>query len=196
MVERDRVTTTSSPYAFDDSPTAPPASVPASGAAYERSSDEIRQNIAATRDSITETVDQLSSRVQRTFDWKTYVADYPLAATGVAAGLGIVLGYLARPRTTPKERIHGALAEMAEDAAHRFQEQFNDLGFRRPGLGQTLRATAIATIVQMAGDFARNRFDGKDELQDQEMEDQAIRHADGSDAVNASYYAASPKDWR
>ncbi|MGH9837688.1 MAG: glycine zipper domain-containing protein [Blastocatellia bacterium] len=170
MAERDHVITVASPYSS-------PGSAPAS----ERSSDEIRQNIAATRESITETVDELSSRVQRTFNWKAYVADYPLAATGVAAGLGIMLGYLVRPRATPKERINAALAEMAEDAAHRFQEQFDGMRVRRPGLSQTLRATAIATLVQAAGDFTRNRLLGKDQLRNPEME--GSYYADGVGAA-------------
>jgi ElaB/YqjD/DUF883 family membrane-anchored ribosome-binding protein len=150
MAERDYLTTSASSY---DNPTA-------SGAAFERSSEEIRQNIAATRESITETVDELSSRVQRTFDWKTYVADYPLAATGIAAGVGLMLGFLIRPRTTPAQRVSRAFAEMVEDTAHRFQDQFDGIGMRRPGLGQTLRAAAIASLVQAAGDFARNKITG------------------------------------
>lgn len=174
MAERDYVTTIASPFSFDSAP------------AYERSSDEIRQNIAATRESITETVGELSSRVQRTFDWKAYVADYPLAATGVAAGLGIMLGYLVRPRVTPRERINAALAEMVEDAAHRFQDQFDGAGLRRPGLGQTLQATAIATLIQAAGDFARNKFAGKDRLQDAETE--GSYYADDPHPMNAAYH--------
>jgi ElaB/YqjD/DUF883 family membrane-anchored ribosome-binding protein len=148
MAERDYLTTSTSPY---DSPAA-------SGVAFERSSEEIRQNIAATRESITETVDELSSRVQRTFDWKAYVADYPLVATGIAAGVGIMLGFLIRPRTTPAQRVSKAFAEMVEDTAYRFQEQFDGIGIRRPGLGQTLRAAAIASLVQTVGDVARHKL--------------------------------------
>jgi len=167
MAERDHITTT--PYtSFDRSST--PDHHSAASPAFERSSDEIRQHIAATRESITETVDELSSRVQRTFDWKTYVADYPLAAAGVAAGLGVMVGYLAQPRPTPKERIHAALAEMLEDTADRFQAQFNDMGIRRPGFGRALRALVITTLVQKAGDFARNKFAETNRLHEQEGE--------------------------
>ncbi len=148
MAQTDYLTTSSSSY----------DNASAAGAAFERSSEEIRQNIAATRESITETVDELSSRVQRTFDWKAYVTDYPLAATGVAAGLGIMLGYLIRPRTTPAQRVSRAFAEMVEDTAYRFQGEFNNSGIHRSGLGQTLRAAAIASLVQKVGDFARNKL--------------------------------------
>ena len=150
MAERDYVTA-DSPYSSADS-------APAYSSGAERSADEIRNNIAATRDSITETVDQLSSRVQRTLDWKTYVADYPLAAAGAAAGLGILLGYFIQPRATPSQRINTALADMIEDTACRFQQQLDGVGLQRPGMGQTLRATALATLVQAAGNFARDKF--------------------------------------
>lgn len=151
MAERDYIITTVSPYQS-----------PGNSIGSERSSEEIRQNIAATRESITETVDELSSRVQRTFDWKTYVADYPLAVTGAAAGLGLLLGYLVRSRVSPGERIHEALAELVEETAHNFQNRLTGLGHPRPGLGTAVRAAAITTLAQAAGDLARNRFGEKD----------------------------------
>ena len=46
----------------------------------ERSAREIRQDIAAKRDSIADTVDRLSDRFQRTLDWRTYAAEYPFVA--------------------------------------------------------------------------------------------------------------------
>ncbi len=158
---------------------------PALGATHavtdERSAEEIRQNIAATRDSITETVDQLSSRVQRTLDWKTYVADYPLAATGVAAGLGILLGYFIQPRATPGQRIHAALADLIEDTTQRIQTQLGDVGLPRPGLGQTLRAAAFGTLITAAGDFARDKFAEKDRFENQAGEESF--YADDAEAA-------------
>lgn len=153
---------------------------PVQGFNEERSAEEIRQNIAATRDSITETVDQLSSRVQRTLDWKTYVADYPLAATGVAAGVGILLGYFIQPRASPGQRIHAALADLIEDTTQRVQTQLGDVGLPGPGLGQTLRAAAFGTLIKAAGDFARDQFAKKNRLQ-QETEESF--YGDGTDAA-------------
>lgn len=162
MAERDYVGTAVAPAPLVGSPLS-------ADYTQERSSDEIRQQIAATRDSITETVDELSSRVQRTFDWKTYVADYPLAATGIAAGVGLLVGFMViKSRPSPGARIHDALADLIEDATERFQSQFDDLGVRRPGLGRTFKATAIATLVQAGGEFARNKFLGQDRWQEQE----------------------------
>jgi ElaB/YqjD/DUF883 family membrane-anchored ribosome-binding protein len=177
MAGRDNLIATTSSRSFTEG-------APAQGVTHavtdERSAEEIRQNIAATRDSITETVDQLSSRVQRTLDWKTYVADYPLAATGVAAGIGILLGYLIQPRATPGQRIHDALADLIEDTTHRVQSQLGDAGLPRPGLGQTLRAAAFGTLIKAAGDFARDQFTEKNRLQ---QESEESFHEDGTDAA-------------
>ena len=155
----------------------------------ERSSDEIRQQIAATRDSITETVDELSSRVQRTFDWKTYIAEYPLAVTGAAAGLGLLLGYMAKPSVTPQARIHDALADLIEDASARFQAEFNGLGLRRPGASQALRATVIAALVQAGTNLVRDKFIEKQQGQPQERETRY--YTDEMDGVDAAYQPAS-----
>ena len=69
----------------------------------ERSAEEIRQDIAAKRESITETVDRLSDRFHQTFDWRTYVNNYPVVALGVAAGLGLLVSGIFKPRPTPTE---------------------------------------------------------------------------------------------
>ncbi|MFN7927925.1 MAG: DUF3618 domain-containing protein [Blastocatellia bacterium] len=171
MVERDNLTTSSSPLTSQEG---------ASGTALGRSSEEIRQHIAATRESITETVDELSSRVQRTFDWKTYISDYPLAAAGVAAGVGLMLGYLVHRRATPEERIKEAFAEIIEDTASRFQDQLEGLGMHRPGLGHTLWGMATGAVMQAAGNFAREKFLASRETTDYEQE--------GEDYVDSAAY--------
>src|SRR5262245_19936041 len=71
----------------------------------ERSAEEIRQDIVARRESITDAVDRLSDRFQQTFDWRAYVSDYPLAALGVAAGLGFLAARIIKPRPSAGKRI-------------------------------------------------------------------------------------------
>ena len=149
MAQRDHLTTGVTPTA---------ASMGASGAAMERSADEIRQNIAATRDAITETVDELSSRMQRTLDWKSYVADYPLITAEAADGVGLMLGYFFRRRETPGERIKAAVADLLEDTTHRVQEQFDNVGWQRPGMQQTLLSLATSACIKLATDYARHKF--------------------------------------
>jgi hypothetical protein len=129
--------------------------------AEERSAEEIRQDIAAKRDTISETVDRLGERIHQTLDWREYVADHPYVALGAAAGLGLLLSGIFKPRPTPRERIMSALAESAEDLADRFRGALSDLPLeRKTGPGRTVKAAATAMITKAAVDFIKNRLTG------------------------------------
>ena len=124
----------------------------------ERSAEEIRQHIADSRNSITGTVDRLSDRIQQTFDWRTYVADHPLATLSIAAGAGCLLAGIFRPRDTPSERIMTALADNVEDLADRFRNQLDGIGARRTGLKSTVKAAAAGAATKVVADYLRNRL--------------------------------------
>src|ERR1700686_2177980 len=87
--------------------------------APDRSAEAIRQDIAATRETISETVDKLGERIHETFDWREYIAQYPAVALGVAAGLGFMVAGIFKRKPTPQERIMEAVAELTEDMSDR-----------------------------------------------------------------------------
>src|SRR5215831_13113343 len=126
----------------------------------ERSAEDIRQDIAARRESITETVDRLSDRFQQTFDWKAYVFDYPLAALGVAAGLGFLAARIIKPRPSAGKRIKNALAYGIEDLAGRFHHQLENVAPHRSGSGisRTVKAALTGLVTKAATDYLQNRF--------------------------------------
>src|SRR5262245_50780770 len=126
----------------------------------ERSAEEIRHDIAARRESITDTVDRLSDRFQQTFDWKAYVSDYPLAALGVAAGLGFLAARIIKPRPSAGKRIKNALAYGIEDLAGRFRHQLETVVPNRSGsgLGRTVKAALAGLVTKAATDYLQNRF--------------------------------------
>jgi hypothetical protein len=80
----------------------------------ERSSAEIRDDIAARRESISLTVGRLGEKIHEALDWKGYVARYPYAAVGVAVGTGLILSGLFKRKATPTERLVNALIDKAE----------------------------------------------------------------------------------
>jgi ElaB/YqjD/DUF883 family membrane-anchored ribosome-binding protein len=80
----------------------------------ERSSAEIRDDIAARRESITQTVGRLEEKFHETMDWKAYVARHPYLSVGVALGTGLILSGIFKRRTSPTERIVDALIDKAE----------------------------------------------------------------------------------
>jgi len=126
----------------------------------ERSAEEIRQDIAARRESITETVDRLSDRFQQTLDWKAYVSDYPLAALGVAAGLGFLAARIIKPRPSAGKRIKNALAHGIEDLAGRFRNQLENVAPNRSGsgLGRTVKAALAGLVTKAATDYLQDRI--------------------------------------
>ena len=128
--------------------------------AAERSADDIRQDIAARRESISEAMDRLSNRFQRTLDWRAYVSDYPLAALGVAAGVGFLVARIFKPRPSAGERIKDALAYGIEDVTGRIRNQLDDLTPRRSGfgVGKTVKAAAMGLITKAATDYLQNRY--------------------------------------
>jgi len=128
-----------------------------------RSAEEIRQDIAARRESITETVDRLSDRFHQTFDWRTYVSDYPLVALGAAAGLGLLVSRIFKPRPTPAERMKHAAADLFEDFTGGIRSQFEDIAPRRAGATQALKGAVTGMLMKSATDFLRNQISGAGE---------------------------------
>lgn len=116
----------------------------------DRSAESIRRDIAARRDSISETVDELSDRVQAALDWRTYVAEHPFLAVGATAGLALTLAALVKRRASPQDRIMDALAESVEDLAERFRDGVGTLPLvRRVRIGRVVWSigSAIATAA-------------------------------------------------
>lgn len=153
-----------------------------------RTAEDIRHDIAARRDSITETVDHLSDRFQRTFDWRTYVKDYPLVALGLATGAGFLLAGMFKRRSSPTERIIEAFSDTLEDVTGRFRAQLDDAGLNRStGLSQTVKAAATGVVTKAATDYLRNRLVERGVLRPQ-ADDFAAN-------VNAPYYNEQEADY-
>ena len=82
----------------------------------ERSTEEIRQDIAKGEENISQTVEQIGERIKEKLDWRRYVKDSPYWALGAAAGLGYLVSGMFKTRTTPVERIMDSIAGKARDS--------------------------------------------------------------------------------
>ena len=82
----------------------------------ERSSEDIRQDIAKEKESISQTVEQIGERIKEKMDWRGYVKDSPYWALGAAVGLGYLASRMFIRRTTPMERIMRPIAEEVRDS--------------------------------------------------------------------------------
>lgn len=82
----------------------------------ERSTEDIRQDIAKGEVNISRTVEKIEDRIKEKLDWRGYVKDSPYWALGAAAGLGYLASGMFITRTTPMERIMGSIAEEVRDS--------------------------------------------------------------------------------
>ena len=80
-------------------------------AEVERSTENIRQDIARDKENIAQTVEQIGERIKEKIDWREYVKESPYWALGAAAGLGYLASRMLTTRTTPMERIMRLIAE-------------------------------------------------------------------------------------
>ena len=96
----------------------------------------------------------------RHFDWRAYVSNYPLAALGVAAGLGFLAARMIKPRPSAGRRIKDALAHGIEDLAGRFQHQLENVTPHRsgPSLSGTVKAALTGWLPKRRQITCKNRF--------------------------------------
>jgi len=115
----------------------------------ERSSEDIRQDIAKEKEKISRTVDQINERINDKLDWREYVKDSPYWAIGAAAGLGYLAARVFMTRTTPMERIMGSIAGEVRNSLGGLI-----VGAAGPGLIKvTLQVMATKAAANKEGNF-------------------------------------------
>jgi Protein of unknown function (DUF3618) len=115
---------------------------------WQRSAEEIREDIAAKRESISETVDRLGDHLHRKLDWREQVAAHPYMALGAAAAMGVLVSGAFKHRPTPRERIMDALAESIEDFTDDVRHSVTRLFLR--SAGPSFLRSAIAGVLTKA----------------------------------------------
>jgi hypothetical protein len=105
-----------------------------------RNPAELRSEIEASREAITETIKRLDDRMHRVVDWRAQVREHPLIAIGAAAAGGMLLAGMFRRKPSPRERIVDAIAESVEDLTDRFRSR----------IGRELTRTMTGSLVKTA----------------------------------------------
>ena len=114
----------------------------------ERSTEEIRQDIAKKEENISQAVEQISELIKEKLDWRGYVKDSPYWALGAAAGLGYLASQMFITRTTPMERIMGSIAEEVRDT-------LGGLRARAAGPG-LIKVTLLSIATKAAVSWMKN----------------------------------------
>jgi ElaB/YqjD/DUF883 family membrane-anchored ribosome-binding protein len=115
---------------------------------WQRSAEEIRQDIATKRDSISQTVDRLGENLQRKLDWREQVAQHPYMALGAAAAVGVLISGAFKHRPTPRERMMDAVAETIEDFTDDVRHSVTRLFLK--SAGPSFLRSAIAGVLTKA----------------------------------------------
>jgi len=117
-------------------------------APVERSTEDIRKDIAQEKENISLTVEQIGERINEKLDWRGYVKDSPYWAIGAAAGLGYLGSRLFIKRPTPVERIIGSIAEEVRGSVG---------GLLAGAAGSGLiKVTLIGIATKVAADWIKN----------------------------------------
>lgn len=114
----------------------------------ERSTEDIRQDIAKGEENISQTLDQIDERIQEKLDWRGYVKDSPYWALGAAAGLGHIASRMFRTRTTPMERI---MAPIAQEVRHSLGNLL--AGAAGPGI---IKVALLGIATKAAADWIKD----------------------------------------
>jgi hypothetical protein len=126
-------------------------SVPEKTGGPERSSIDIRNDIAARRESITQTVDRLGDKIHEVFDWRGYVRRYPYATVGMAVGTGFLVSRIFKKKPSPMDRLVEAVSDRAQQLAEDLRKSATRLIMKNvaPGLFRgTLYGIAGKALMQ------------------------------------------------
>lgn len=110
----------------------------------ERSSEEIKQDLAAIEENFSRTVEQLGERIEEKLDWRGQVKKAPFWAVGIATGLGFFAAGIVLPRATPMERFQKSLNSSVRGALY---------GLAGPGL---LKVTLLGIAARTATHWLKN----------------------------------------
>jgi ElaB/YqjD/DUF883 family membrane-anchored ribosome-binding protein len=114
----------------------------------ERSTEEIRQDIAKGKENISQTVEHIEERIKEKLDWREYVKDSPYWTLGAAAGLGYLASGMFRKRATPLERFLDSISGEVRDSLG---------GLRAAALGPGLiKVTLLGMATKAAALWIKN----------------------------------------
>ena len=113
----------------------------------ERSTEELRQDIAKEKDSISQTVEEIGERLKEKLDWREHVKESPYLALAAAAGLGYLASGIFKTRTTPLEQIMDSMAEKASDTV-------GDI-FNRPARPNLIKVTLLCLATKAASNWIK-----------------------------------------
>ena len=113
---------------------------------------QLRNDIEASREAITDTIKRLDEHVHRAVDWRAQVRDHPFVALGTAAVGGMLLAAMFRPKPSPRDRIVDAIAESVEDITDKVRHRLGSQ-LTRTVTGSLLKAAVTTVVAKKATEY-------------------------------------------
>jgi outer membrane murein-binding lipoprotein Lpp len=117
-----------------------------------RNPAQLRNDIEASREAITDTIKRLDEHVHRAVDWRAQVRDHPLVAVGAAAVGGMLLAGMFRRKPSPRDRIVDAIAESVEDITDKVRHRLGSQ-LTRTVTGSLLKAAVTTVVAKKATEY-------------------------------------------
>jgi ElaB/YqjD/DUF883 family membrane-anchored ribosome-binding protein len=117
-----------------------------------RNPAQLRNDIEASKEAITDTIKRLDEHVHRAVDWRTQVREHPFVAVGAAAVGGMLLAGMFRRKPSPRDRIMDAIAESVEDMTDKVRNRVGTQ-LTRTMTGSVLKAAITTVVVKKATEY-------------------------------------------
>jgi len=131
------------------------ATTPGSNMASESASRDpaqLRNDIEASREAITDTIKRLDEHVHRAVDWRAQVRDHPFVALGTAAVGGMILAGMFKRKPSPRDRIVDAIADSVEDITDQVRHRVGSQ-LTRTVTGSLLKAVVTTVVAKKATEY-------------------------------------------
>jgi len=118
----------------------------------DRNPAQLRNDIEASKEAITDTIKRLDEHVHRAVDWRAQVREHPFVAISAAAVGGMLLAAMFRRKPSPRDRIVDAIAESVEDITDKLRNRVGS-EVTRTMTGSLLKAAVTTLLAKKATEY-------------------------------------------
>lgn len=123
-----------------------------------RSLGPVQHEMTSQYGVITEKTKLSEFKAAPSFDWQACVKDHPYLALGFAAGAGMLLSVLVKPRPAEKKRLVKTLGNHLAGASRRIGREVEGLAEKPARVGNSVRAAAATMATKALKTYLKRRL--------------------------------------
>lgn len=117
-----------------------------------------KKNLGAQPRFAIETIKPIKNKGVPSFDWQAYVKDHPYLTLGIAAGTGILLASLFKPRLGANKRFAKTTGNYLVEASHLLERRFQRLTEKPVRVGTSMKTAAAAMATKALKTYLKRRI--------------------------------------